>query len=78
MTYLINLIDKLFYREAEATRNALHGVNWPVGNGKKLIIEYATEEQMEREKNPPAQPAPQPPQAAPPVVKSPQKEITVS
>lgn len=62
--------------EAEATRNALHGVNWPVGNGKKLIIEYATEEQMEREKNPPAQPAPQPPQAAPPVVKSPQKEIT--
>ncbi|XP_060517076.1 apoptotic chromatin condensation inducer in the nucleus-like isoform X2 [Cylas formicarius] len=39
--------------EAEATRNALHGVNWPIGNGKKLIIEYSTEEELEKVKNPP-------------------------
>ncbi|XP_044750121.1 apoptotic chromatin condensation inducer in the nucleus [Coccinella septempunctata] len=62
--------------EAEATRNALHGVNWPVGNGKKLIIDYATEEQMEKEKNPPVQPIPPPVQITPPRAKTPQKENT--
>ncbi|XP_018320732.1 apoptotic chromatin condensation inducer in the nucleus [Agrilus planipennis] len=46
--------------EAEATRNALHGVNWPVGNAKQLCIEYATEEDLENARNPP-------PIAAPPV-----------
>lgn len=39
--------------EAEATRNALHGVNWPIGNGKKLIIDFATPEDLENAKNPP-------------------------
>ncbi|XP_066138563.1 apoptotic chromatin condensation inducer in the nucleus-like isoform X2 [Euwallacea fornicatus] len=39
--------------EAESTRNALHGVHWPVGNGKKLIIDYATREDMEKARNPP-------------------------
>ncbi|CAG9865497.1 unnamed protein product [Phyllotreta striolata] len=38
--------------EAEATRNALHGIFWPVGNGKQLTIDYATEEEMEVAKNP--------------------------
>lgn len=47
----------MFFREAEATRNALHGVQWPIGNGKKLIIEYSTPEDMEVARNPPA-PAP--------------------
>jgi apoptotic chromatin condensation inducer in the nucleus len=42
--------------EAEATRNALHGVQWPIGNGKKLIIDYATEEDLQNAKNPPAPP----------------------
>ncbi|XP_044266325.1 apoptotic chromatin condensation inducer in the nucleus [Tribolium madens] len=42
--------------EAEATRNALHGVQWPIGNGKKLIIDFATAEDMENAKNPPAPP----------------------
>lgn len=45
------------FREAEATRNALHGVQWPIGNGKKLIIEYSTREELEKAKNPPP-PAP--------------------
>lgn len=48
------------YSEAEATRNALHGVQWPIGNGKKLIIDYATEEDMQNAKNPPPPPAPAP------------------
>ncbi|XP_030765473.1 apoptotic chromatin condensation inducer in the nucleus isoform X1 [Sitophilus oryzae] len=39
--------------EAEATRNALHGVNWPIGNGKKLIIEYSTVDVFETAKKPP-------------------------
>ncbi|XP_050315184.1 apoptotic chromatin condensation inducer in the nucleus-like isoform X1 [Anthonomus grandis grandis] len=39
--------------EAEATRNALHGVHWPIGNGKQLIIDYSTREEMEIAKNPP-------------------------
>ncbi|RZC41024.1 apoptotic chromatin condensation inducer in the nucleus [Asbolus verrucosus] len=43
--------------EAEATRNALHGVQWPIGNGKKLIIDYATAEDLKNAKNPPAPPA---------------------
>jgi hypothetical protein len=53
------LLHQLFYRncrEAEATRNALHGVQWPIGNGKKLIIDYATEEDLQNAKNPPAPP----------------------
>lgn len=44
------------FREAEATRNALHGVHWPIGNGKKLMIEYANVEDLEMAKNPPAPP----------------------
>lgn len=51
---------KFGYREAEATRNALHGVQWPIGNGKKLIIDFATAEDMENAKNPPAPPPPAP------------------
>ncbi|XP_050309739.1 apoptotic chromatin condensation inducer in the nucleus-like isoform X2 [Anthonomus grandis grandis] len=39
--------------EAEATRNALHGVHWPIGNGKQLIIDYSTREEMEIAMNPP-------------------------
>lgn len=50
----------LFCREAEATRNALHGVQWPIGNGKKLIIDYSTPEDMEVAQNPPAPPVPVP------------------
>lgn len=46
--------------EAEATRNALHGVNWPIGNGKKLIIEYSTEEDFNRARNPTPPPLPPP------------------
>lgn len=46
----------MFYREAEATRNALHGVQWPIGNGKKLIIEFGTTEQMEAARNPVVEP----------------------
>lgn len=42
-----------FCREAEATRNAIHGINWPISNGKKLHIEYATPEDMESARNPP-------------------------
>ncbi|GJQ83533.1 hypothetical protein Trydic_g10885 [Trypoxylus dichotomus] len=42
--------------DAEATRNALHGVHWPIGNGKKLVIDYGTEEELENAKNPPATP----------------------
>lgn len=60
------------FREAEATRNALHGVQWPIGNGKKLVIEYATVEEMEKAKNPPQ---------TPPVTtetKPPEKEVEVS
>ncbi|KAJ8920968.1 hypothetical protein NQ315_015762 [Exocentrus adspersus] len=38
--------------EAEATRDALHGVHWPIGNGKKLVIDYATVEDLEKAKNP--------------------------
>ncbi|KAF5299937.1 hypothetical protein FQA39_LY11310 [Lamprigera yunnana] len=51
--------------QAEVTRNALHGVNWPIGNGKKLIIEYATEEDLDKAKNP--TPPPAAPQPLPPV-----------
>ncbi|KRT78919.1 RNA binding protein [Oryctes borbonicus] len=42
--------------DAEATRNALHGVHWPIGNGKKLVIDYGTEDDLENAKNPPATP----------------------
>ncbi|VEN60709.1 unnamed protein product [Callosobruchus maculatus] len=38
--------------EAVATRNALHGINWPISNGKKLNIDYATVEDLEKAKNP--------------------------
>ncbi|CAH1183614.1 unnamed protein product [Phaedon cochleariae] len=38
--------------EAEATRNALHGVSWPIGNGKQLVIDFATEEDMQKARNP--------------------------
>nr|CAH7735308.1 unnamed protein product [Callosobruchus chinensis] len=38
--------------EAVATRNALHGINWPISNGKKLKIDYATVEDLEKAKNP--------------------------
>ncbi|KAL3281179.1 hypothetical protein HHI36_004397 [Cryptolaemus montrouzieri] len=62
--------------EAEATRNALHGVNWPIGNGKKLVIEYSTEEEMEKAKNPPTQPVAPPVHVTPPRAKTPQKENT--
>ncbi|XP_072381912.1 uncharacterized protein Acn isoform X2 [Diabrotica undecimpunctata] len=53
--------------EAETTRNALHGVHWPIGNGKQLSIDYATEEEMEKAKNPIPTPIALP-------VKSPEKE----
>ncbi|CAH1099278.1 unnamed protein product [Psylliodes chrysocephalus] len=43
--------------EAEATRNALHGVYWPIGNGKQLLIDYATKEEMEGARNPVSLPA---------------------
>ncbi|KAK9737241.1 RNSP1-SAP18 binding (RSB) motif [Popillia japonica] len=42
--------------DAEATRNALHGVHWPIGNGKKLMIDYGTEEDLDNARNPPATP----------------------
>lgn len=48
-----NAIKLVSSREAEVTRNALHGVHWPIGNGKKLIIDYSTMEDMETAKNPP-------------------------
>lgn len=51
----------------------MHGVQWPIGNGKKLIIEYSTGEEMEKARNPP--------QAPPPVVaetKPPEKENEVN
>lgn len=54
--------------QAETTRNALHGVNWPIGNGKQLMIEYATEDDMEKAKNPVSLPSPVIPE------KFPQKE----
>ncbi|KAK9879734.1 hypothetical protein WA026_006794 [Henosepilachna vigintioctopunctata] len=62
--------------EAEATRNALHGVNWPVGNGKKLIIEFATEEDIMKAKNPPIQAAPPIAPVTPPRNKTPPNEET--
>ncbi|CAH1965384.1 unnamed protein product [Acanthoscelides obtectus] len=37
---------------AVATRNALHGINWPISNGKKLKIDFATVEDLEKAKNP--------------------------
>ncbi|GLV41584.1 Acinus [Carabus blaptoides fortunei] len=37
--------------EAEATRNALHGVQWPIGNGKKLMIDFGSPEAMEAARN---------------------------
>lgn len=52
------------------TRNALHGVHWPIGNGKKLVIDYATVEDLEKAKNP----APTP---AAPAEKLPEKENRV-
>lgn len=62
--YFVNQNLKFFYfyfcfhyREAEATRNALHGVHWPIGNGKKLIIDYATLEDLQKTKNPTPTPA---------------------
>ncbi|XP_043274879.1 apoptotic chromatin condensation inducer in the nucleus isoform X2 [Venturia canescens] len=33
--------------QAFETRQALHGISWPVSNPKKLIVEYATKEDME-------------------------------
>ena len=33
--------------QAFETRQALHGVSWPLSNPKKLIVEYATKEDME-------------------------------
>ncbi|KAJ8960837.1 hypothetical protein NQ318_020133 [Aromia moschata] len=44
--------------EAEATRNALHGVHWPIGNGKQLVIDFATVEDLEKASKP--APAPKP------------------
>ncbi|CAH0556997.1 unnamed protein product [Brassicogethes aeneus] len=44
--------------EAEATRNALHGIHWPIGNGKKLQIEYSTKEELDKAFNPPPIPVP--------------------
>lgn len=49
---VINVFLLILFREAEATRNALHGVYWPIGNGKQLVIDYATLEDMEKAKNP--------------------------
>ncbi|XP_056640447.1 apoptotic chromatin condensation inducer in the nucleus-like isoform X2 [Diorhabda sublineata] len=54
--------------QAETTRNALHGINWPIGNGKQLVIDYATEDDMEKAKNPVSLPSPAIPE------KFPQKE----
>lgn len=55
-------MNRLIGRDAEATRNALHGVHWPIGNGKKLMIDYAKEEDLENAKNPPVTPPlPEPP-----------------
>lgn len=48
----------LFCREAEATRNALCGVQWPIGNGKQLQIDYATIEDLRKAQNPSPQPLP--------------------
>lgn len=64
--------EYIFVREAEATRNALHGVQWPIGNGKKLIIEYSVREELEKAKNPP------PPAPVATEAKSPEKEIDVN
>lgn len=46
------LFNFFIYREAEATRNALHGIQWPIGNGKKLIIDFGTVEAMQAARNP--------------------------
>ena len=46
------MLINLHCREAEMTRNALHGVQWPIGNGKKLIIDYGTFEDLEKARNP--------------------------
>ncbi|XP_074027076.1 apoptotic chromatin condensation inducer acinus isoform X1 [Leptinotarsa decemlineata] len=52
--------------EAEATRNALHGIFWPIGNGKRLVIDYATAEDMEKARKPvPAEVAPVLPEKLP-------------
>ncbi|KAF2898669.1 hypothetical protein ILUMI_07503 [Ignelater luminosus] len=59
--------------EAETTRNALHGVNWPIGNGKKLIIDYATPDDLEKARNP----TPPTPPPVLPEQKIPEKENQV-
>lgn len=46
------MLVPMYCRDAETTRNALHGVNWPIGNGKQLIIDYATEEDVKKARNP--------------------------
>ncbi|KAK4879432.1 hypothetical protein RN001_007578 [Aquatica leii] len=61
-------------QESEATRNALHGVNWPIGNGKKLMIEYATEEDFEKARNP-TPVAPPVTQPVPEVPKTVEKDV---
>ena len=33
--------------QAFETRQALHGISWPISNPKKLQVEYATKEDME-------------------------------
>lgn len=34
------------------TRNALHGVHWPVANGRRLDVDFGTEEAMEQARAP--------------------------
>lgn len=36
--------------QAFETRQALHGISWPVSNPKKLHVEYSTKEEMDKAK----------------------------
>lgn len=53
--------------DAINTREALHGISWPDANPKKLIIDFATKEELEYHLNLDKNPPPSaPPQSAPP------------
>ena len=34
--------------EAEATRNALHGTQWPASNPKTLVVDFSKDDQLKR------------------------------
>jgi len=61
--------------EAEATRNALHGTQWPASNPKTLVVDFSKEDQLKRFQRS-EESAPGYKKEAPPPPVEPRREVT--